>query len=258
VFRGLAEAIYALHTGQTISADAPSTAQAAEVSNDELAKARNWPGYINLDIKLMNVVLAEVLESVHSAYKVPKMIDFGLVCTYNDPSFGDPRLLGTPGWMTPVRFQLFLFVPYNSSMHRSNTRQEQSWNYAPPDAEPVNLKTMTFNMGQVILALLENRQIIYSQADTRGGVLSNNFDHFYSHGLVSLALKCMSWRMQDRPHLYRILYETRMGLERCERHFKGVKRKLESELPAELRMDIWGEPSVNPDEAQSSKRRKEL
>ena len=74
----------------------------------------NWVPIFNTDIKFMNVVLAEADESHYPAYKVAKMIDFGLALSCDEIKAEDKKThhQGTPRICPPVSLVEFGNWPF--------------------------------------------------------------------------------------------------------------------------------------------------
>jgi hypothetical protein len=99
-FRGLAEALYVLHTGYAIPAAEPD--RPSNIENGDLPLAPEWSRRYNVDIKPPNVVVTEPdAEWPYPAFKVAKMIDFGLV--YTERVLAEHhKQMGTGGFRPPV------------------------------------------------------------------------------------------------------------------------------------------------------------
>jgi serine/threonine protein kinase len=71
---------------------------------DRVKPTKDWKPIINPDIKPMNVMLGEAQDNYYPAYKIPKMIDFGICFDDNrlDTALSKLDGFGTPGWHAPV------------------------------------------------------------------------------------------------------------------------------------------------------------
>ena len=95
MFRGLAEALYVLATGQAIGNRDPPKSK----TNANLKEPGNltWQELVHTDITTQNVAIGEPTTSF-PAFKTPMLIDFGLA-----KSSGRTSLIqGTIGWQPPV------------------------------------------------------------------------------------------------------------------------------------------------------------
>jgi serine/threonine protein kinase len=210
LFRGMAEALFTLYTGNTIAYNEP-----AEL-NAKIDPLRDpiWMSRLNLDIKPLNIVFSHPHDPWR-AYKTPQMIDFGLVFNLEDVQVG----FGTPGFMPPEQIR-------NST--RSNTGMSEA--------------TPIFNLGLVILSLMEQKEMGYlydSKNPDHRIKPSNEYDGHYSSQLLLLALECLHLDKEKRPTLMDILYKTRKGLERWESIYGGIGDAELDQLPpfAQFRFD---------------------
>jgi serine/threonine protein kinase len=106
VFRGLAEALFLLNTGEEVK-EAALTGQTLSL---QLRRAvlNGWDPVIHTDIKPMNIVLGDPLTSF-PAFKTAKLIDFG--CCLSESQHmrqvrGNMHQIGTPGHRPPVMERL--------------------------------------------------------------------------------------------------------------------------------------------------------
>ena len=111
VFRGLAEALYVLTTGKLATLDYPRD----HVKNEDLQTALNWEKLVHMDIKPLNVVLAEA-RTQYPAFKTPQLIDFGaaraedqFVKLSRDEN-ATRQVSGTKGYRPPVRHSLLYSI----------------------------------------------------------------------------------------------------------------------------------------------------
>ncbi|KAF2821499.1 hypothetical protein CC86DRAFT_426836 [Ophiobolus disseminans] len=179
--RALAKALYTCQTGYTISKSAPEDEDYEPYPNTHLHAAASWNPLFNPDIKPGNIVLGTAFPTYYPAYKPAKIIDWGITFVgniYGTP--GEKIQIGTDGFHPPDQF-----VPVDGPY--ANT--------------PIDLKSMTFNVGLVIMALME-RHMCYT---------------------TSASYTAQQLRSDDRPGVWELLYFTRKGLEIWEKVYGDVK-----------------------------------
>ncbi|KAF2875228.1 kinase-like domain-containing protein [Massariosphaeria phaeospora] len=229
VFRGMAEALHVNFTGQMVSSTHPLPGT-EHYTNDQI-RPPEWRPITNTDIKTRNIVLGDGKKK-HSAYKTPKMIDFGLAFRgKREFSILDKKLgIGTKGCRPPE----MQYVPggmFNSA--------------------EVNIQSDVFNVGLVIMGLMEGRGYRYEDP-TQDAKHTEDYSGFYSHALESLVQSCVSLDPSNRPALYKILYETRVGLEKWEKVYGPVSDKTVDEIPDFARVDFKQEEFRVGEEAPES------
>lgn len=201
-------------TGNSIPKDQPTRA-------DQYLPT--WPGWrpiVNADIKLANVVLGHANRAFYPAYKTPQMIDFGLAFDNNllanraSKQFNGQFVpYGTEGFRPPVR-STYLYITNITNQHL----QEQ---FCPPvrryENEPVNSRADVWNVGILIFNLMEAPEIRAWTQPMQRPKHSHGYDRVYSHALEELVAECMAPNPNDRPSVRKLLYATRVGLQRWEK-----------------------------------------
>jgi serine/threonine protein kinase len=103
IFRGLAEVLHVCQTGLTVPKNHPTHNN--KTVNIALPTVDGWRPIVNPDIKLGNVVLGQALPEHYPAYKIAKMIDFGLAFNdnrYNTAASKRAQRIGTEGLCPPA------------------------------------------------------------------------------------------------------------------------------------------------------------
>ncbi|CAO2651441.1 Nn.00g040110.m01.CDS01 [Neocucurbitaria sp. VM-36] len=202
IFRGLAEALLLMETGMAIDRNAP------EQEDQPIYYPRNWQPIVNPDIKTLNVILSEAQNDFYPAYKTAKMIDFGLC--FSDPN-KKGRGGGTPGLCAPE--QMYRQLPHYAHV-------------------PVNVSSEIFNVGLIMLSLMEGKTMRLTDEVLADGGFGHLFDYdkCYSAALEELVARSLELDPQRRPDLNMLLYRTRVGLERWEKVYGSAGRP-DTELP---------------------------
>ncbi|KAF2634767.1 kinase-like protein [Massarina eburnea CBS 473.64] len=189
VFRGLAKALLILHCGRSIADEEPAQ---EEVRENTQLEDEDWEPQVNLDIKTRNICLGGN-DTVYPAFKMPKMIDFGETYGTVEDAIDITRDRGTDGWRAP----------------------EAQTGPHPHNDAAITIATSIFQVGLVILNLVEGREILVNDLNQHMTV-SPEYDGAYSAQLLFLVFDCLQLDPAERPTLWKILYETRRGIRRWQ------------------------------------------
>ncbi|KAF2657262.1 kinase-like protein [Lophiostoma macrostomum CBS 122681] len=200
VFRGLAEALFLLLTGDVVD----RVALSGHPSKRDLRRyrVRNWDSMVHNDIKPMNVVLGNSTTK-YPAFKTAKLIDFGNCSQSWTQTRGNMIENGTPGYRPPEQH------------HVENAHT----------GKDIDVHSDIHNVGLVILSLMNNCPIRLGSPNKKPAPGSINsawtskpthaagFKRIYTSRLTELALECVHLAPFARPSLYKLLEETAEGLQ---------------------------------------------
>jgi len=217
IFYDMASALYTCQAGYANLGFIPP--HMANFLNELLNRAPHWRPIVNPDTKPANVVLGEA-STLYPSYKVAKLIDWGLAFTdqrYNTAAQKNARgWFGTRGYCPPEQY-----FPAD-------------WEFADV---PVDMKSCTFNIGLIMLYLMEgtDRIMTYPTDELRH---LNGYAHTYSVTLENLMRRYLAMDSRNRPGSMEILSTSTLGLERWEKAYVDVKGK---GLPAFASIQFDGE-----------------
>ncbi|CAA9963181.1 S-TKc domain containing protein [Pyrenophora teres f. maculata] len=244
IFWGAAEAWLLMQTGHTIDEDQPEEPNPFfQVTQEDSGP---WAPIVNTDIKHMNIVLGDAVQDYYPAYKMPKMIDFGL--GHDDNRYPNKRSKlnrdgtwktahrGTPGWNPPEAY------------HRPWKEYEN---------EAIDGRTDIWQVGLVMLNLMEDRPIRLEGNQKVGTDMehSKEYKRTYSCALEQLVFDCFAMDPKKHPTIGNILYRTRVG-RKCWENAYGNLNVPDADVPERFRL-IWNEDPIREDTRWSpSKRRR--
>jgi hypothetical protein len=208
--------------------------------------------------------------STYSAYKTPQLIDFGIAGRWPYQVLGRPPLChGTQSFWRPVcitRYSVVRSIRTNSFKEQNNIENEHT-------GKPINDKSDIFNVGLVIMALINNRMILLDDPNERPKNYPGTTAH-YTTQLMDLALKYVNLNPLDRPTLADLLFDTKEGLDRYGSYYGKIKGKGNDELlpfsqldpivdefrigsrPGDSSSSVKRRRTLEPDDEQSSSQKK--
>jgi hypothetical protein len=111
----------------------------------------------------------------------------------------------------------------------TNSFKEQSSIENEHTGKPINDKSDIFNIGLVIMALINNRMVLLDDPNKKPKNYPRTNAHYITQ-LIDLALICVNSNPRDRPTLADLLYDTKDGLDRYESYYGKIKGKGNDEL----------------------------
>ncbi|KAF1961855.1 hypothetical protein CC80DRAFT_589334 [Byssothecium circinans] len=234
LFRGMAEALYAMTTGMNLPFSRPRQHESRQFAKDNKLPVINtdWTPYINVDIKPANMLLGNP-RSDFPAFPSAKMCDFGLIHTaqfFRDIPNNPPHDVshckmgyGTPGYM-PLE-QVYIDRPVSvSNNHTDKDYYAQHYD--------IDVHSEIFNVGLVMMSLMDANLVDFETGNYGPPPSETNRirrkrttgEFLYSKDLETLVSDCVQLSPARRPKLWELLYRIRTGMERLEES-SGIRYK---------------------------------
>jgi serine/threonine protein kinase len=236
VFRGLAEALYVLTTGKLATLDSPQD----HVKNEHLQTAPNWEKLVHMDIKPLNVVLAEA-RTQYPVFKTPQLIDFGAARTEDQflklsrDENATRQASGTKGYRPPVRpSQLYSIQGVLGLL--TNRVQEQHHELNEHTGKLIDVRADIHNVGLIILSLIAKQAVKLDNPHDESAKRPQS-NACYSEQLATLAADCVNLDPEQRPTLAKLLHRTQEGFTAYTDVYGDVAQKQMDELDRYHKMD---------------------